>query len=119
MGLKSFIKMYPSENDQRQFTEINPLYDWESSGSGVLMNKNGYIVTNNHVVSGTNRIRIAFQNDSIDYNAVVVSQNEQSDVAILKIEDSRFSSNIDPVNWNTSFNLGQKYLRSVTQSAIK
>lgn len=108
MGLKSFIKMYPSENEQRKFTEINPLYDWESSGSGVLMNRDGYIVTNNHVVSGANKIRIAFQNDSIDYNAVVVSQNEQSDVAILKIEDSRFSSNINPVNWNTSFNLGQK-----------
>lgn len=108
MGLKSFIKMYPSENEQRKFTEINPLYDWESSGSGVLMNKDGYIVTNNHVVSGANRIRIAFQNDSIDYNAVVVSQNEQSDVAILKIEDPRFSSDIKPVNWNTSFNLGQK-----------
>jgi len=108
MGLKSFIKMYPSENDQRQYTEINPLFDWESSGSGVLVNNEGIIVTNNHVASGAKKIRVSFQNDSIEYNAIILSQNEQTDVAILKIDDERFTSELKPVNWNTSFNLGQK-----------
>lgn len=108
MGLKSFIKMYPSENDQRQYTEINPLFDWESSGSGVLLNNEGIIVTNNHVASGAKKIRVSFQNDSIEYNAIILSQNEQTDVAILKIDDERFTSELKPVNWNTSFNLGQK-----------
>jgi S1-C subfamily serine protease len=108
MGIKSFVKMYPSEGELRKYNEVNPLFDWESSGSGVLINKDGYIVTNNHVATGADRIRIAFQNDSIDYNAVIISQNEATDVAILKIEDDRFESNIEPVNWETDFNLGQK-----------
>ena len=108
MGIKSFIKMFPIEGESRSYSEINPLFDWESSGSGVLINREGYIVTNNHVATGADRIRIAFQNDSTDYNAIIISQNEATDVAILKIEDDRFESNIDPVNWETDFNLGQK-----------
>jgi S1-C subfamily serine protease len=108
MGIKSFIKMYPIEGERRNYAEINPLFDWESSGSGVLINNEGYIVTNNHVAAGAKTIRIAFQNDSTDYNAIIISQNEATDVAILKIEDDRFESNIEPVNWETDFNLGQK-----------
>ena len=108
MGLKSFIKMYPSEGEKRRYEEVNPVFDWESSGSGVLINQSGYIVTNNHVATGAKKIRIAFQNDSIDYNAVIVSQNEQNDVAILKIVDERFTSDLKPVMWSNEFNLGQK-----------
>lgn len=108
MGVKSFVKMYPSENESRKYNEINPLFDWESSGSGALINKDGYIVTNNHVVTGADKIRIAFQNDSIDYNAVIISQNEAADVAVLQIVDNRFKSEITPVSWSTDFNLGQK-----------
>ena len=108
MGLKSFIKMYPSEGEKRRYEEVNPVFDWESSGSGVLINQSGYIVTNNHVATGAKKIRIAFQNDSIDYEAVIVSQNEENDIAILKIVDDRFKCDLDPVRWNTSFSLGQK-----------
>jgi len=108
MGLKSFIKMFPSNQDSREFNEINPLFDWESSGSGALINKGGYIVTNNHVITGANKIRIAFQKDSIDYDAVIISQNEAADVAVLQIVDDRFKSEITPVSWSTDFNLGQK-----------
>jgi len=106
--LKSFVKMYPSKGENRKYSEINPLFDWESSGSGVLINKEGYVLTNNHVATGAKKIRVTFQNDSVDYNAVIISQNEATDVAILKIEDDRFKSNIEPVKWQTDFRLGQK-----------
>jgi S1-C subfamily serine protease len=108
MGLKSFVKMYPTKGEKRKYSEINPLFDWASSGSGVLINKEGYIITNNHVATGAKKIRIAFQNDSIDYNAVIISQNKATDVAILKIEDDRFESNIAPIKWETDFRLGEK-----------
>lgn len=110
MGVKSFVKMYPSENETRKFYDVNPDLDWESSGSGVLMNKDGYIATNNHVTTGAKRIRVVFQNDTIEYNAKVISQNENTDVAILKIDDERFSSNLPPTKWQTDFKLGQKVL---------
>ena len=50
MGVKSFIKMYPAEGETRQYREINPMVDWESSGSGVLINNKGFLATNNHVI---------------------------------------------------------------------
>ena len=108
MGVKSFIKMYPAEGETRQYREINPMVDWQSSGSGVLINNKGYIATNNHVINGAEKIRISFQNDSIDYEAKIISQNEENDVAIVQITDSRFKSAVKPVKWNSSVSLGEK-----------
>lgn len=108
MGVKSFVKMFPSENETRKFYDINPDLDWESSGSGVLINNQGYIATNNHVSAKAKQIRIIFQNDTIEYNARVVSQNENTDVAILKIEDERFNCELKPIEWQTKISLGQK-----------
>lgn len=108
MGVKSFIKMYPAEGEKRRYREVNPLIDWESSGSGVLINSSGFIATNNHVVTGAKQIRVAFQNDSLDYEAKIFSQNEGSDVAIIQITDKRFKKSISPVKWSNSIALGQK-----------
>ena len=108
MGLKSFVKMFPVEGETRQYREINPLVDWQSSGSGVLINNKGFIATNNHVIKGAEKIRISFQNDSVDYIANIISQNEENDVAIIQITDSRFKSAVNPINWNSSFSLGEK-----------
>ena len=108
MGLKSFIKMFPAEGETRQYREINPMVDWQSSGSGVLINNNGFIATNNHVIKGAKKIRISFQNDTVDYEAKIISQNEENDVAIIQITDSRFKSAVNPVKWNSSVSLGEK-----------
>ena len=108
MGLKSFVKIFPAEGETRQYREINPLVDWESSGSGVLINNKGFIATNNHVIKGAKKIRISFQNDSVDYIANIISQNEENDVAIIQITDSRFKSAVNPVKWNSSVSLGEK-----------
>jgi len=108
MGVKSFIKMFPAEGETRQYREINPMVDWQSSGSGVLINNNGFIATNNHVIKGAKKIRISFQNDTADYEAKIISQNEENDVAIVQITDSRFKSAVKPIKWNSSVSLGEK-----------
>ena len=100
--------MYPAEGETRQYREINPMVDWESSGSGVLINNKGFLATNNHVIKGAKKIRVSFQNDSVDYDAKIISQNEENDVAIVQIIDSRFKSAVEPINWNTSVSLGEK-----------
>ncbi len=108
MGIKSFIKMYPADGEKRRYIEINPMVDWQTSGSGVLINNKGYIATNNHVINGAKKIRISFQNDTLDYEAKIISQNEENDVAIVKIIDTRFKSTVKPINWNSSISLGEK-----------
>lgn len=54
-------------------------------GSGVILSADGYIVTNNHVIDGAERLEVTLNDNSI-YNAKVVGADPSTDVALLKIE---------------------------------
>jgi S1-C subfamily serine protease len=58
-----------------------------SSGSGVIVSEDVYIVTNNHVIDGASELRVTL-NDKRSYLAKVVSQDPSTDIALLKIEES-------------------------------
>ncbi|MBP6117017.1 MAG: DegQ family serine endoprotease [Neisseriaceae bacterium] len=54
-------------------------------GSGFIISKDGYILTNTHVVSGSQQIKVML-NDKREYSAKLIGQDLQSDVSLLKIE---------------------------------
>lgn len=56
-----------------------------SSGSGVIISADGYIVTNNHVVEGANEVDISLENNE-RYSATVVGTDPTTDLALLKID---------------------------------
>lgn len=56
-------------------------------GSGVIIDANGYIVTNHHVIDGAEQIRVAL-NDNRTFDARVVGSDPPSDLAVLKIDAS-------------------------------
>lgn len=56
-------------------------------GSGVIVSKDGYIATNFHVIRGADRIDVTL-NDQRSYEAKVKSKDPNTDVAILKIEET-------------------------------
>jgi Do/DeqQ family serine protease len=56
-----------------------------SLGSGVIVNPNGYILTNNHVVAGATDVDV-FTRDKKKYTAKVVGTDPRTDVAVLKID---------------------------------
>jgi serine protease Do len=56
-----------------------------SSGSGVIISEDGYIVTNNHVIENATRIDISLE-DNTRYSARVVGTDPTTDLALLKIE---------------------------------
>ena len=55
------------------------------SGSGVIIREDGYIVTNNHVIEGADKIQVTL-NTNQTYDAVLVGADPATDVALLKIE---------------------------------
>ena len=58
-----------------------------STGSGVIVNSDGYIVTNNHVVQGGDKITVVLNNSKKEYVAKVVGTDPGSDLALIKIEE--------------------------------
>ncbi|HMV82808.1 MAG TPA: DegQ family serine endoprotease [Blastocatellia bacterium] len=55
-------------------------------GSGVIVNSDGYILTNNHVIDGANDIKIAFH-DGREVKARVIGADPKTDIALLKVEE--------------------------------
>jgi serine protease Do len=61
----------------------------EQSGTGFVVDKNGYIVTNNHVVDGVDRIKVKLHGDDTEYKARVIGTDRETDLAVLKIDARR------------------------------
>lgn len=59
-----------------------------SLGSGVILNANGYIVTNFHVVDGADRVRVKLNDDppGVLHDAKVIGSDRETDLAVIKIE---------------------------------
>lgn len=114
MGIKSFVKMYPSVEDSRKYNQINPLVDWDASGSGVIIDARGLVATNHHVIEGAKKIRIKISvSDSIfkEFEARVLVEDVKNDIAILQIQDTSFANlKIKSRSFRTNFKLGDEVM---------
>jgi serine protease Do len=61
----------------------------KSLGSGVIVDKRGFILTNNHVVEQATKIQVSLNGDTTKYTAKVVGVDEPTDLAVIKIEASK------------------------------
>ncbi len=79
----------------------------EGSGSGWVYDKSGHIVTNNHVIAGSDLIEVTLF-DGSSHQAKVVGTDPQNDIAVIKIDAE--PAQLFPVNLGNSDNLlvGQK-----------
>ncbi len=60
------------------------------AGSGVVITKDGYIVTNHHVVDGANKITVRTK-DGKEYEAKLIGKDEKTDLAVIKISGDSFT----------------------------
>lgn len=63
----------------------------ESSGSGVIITSDGYIVTNNHVVEGADELEV-ITSDKQSYPAKVIGRDPSTDIAVIKVEKNGLSA---------------------------
>src|SRR6266436_405967 len=57
-----------------------------SLGSGVIVSRDGYILTNDHVVDGADEVKVTLAKEKKVYTAKVVGKDSKTDIALLKIE---------------------------------
>jgi serine protease Do len=82
-----------------------------SLGSGVIVDRNGYILTNNHVVEQATKIQVKLHNDSKRYNARVIGRDTETDLAVIKIDPDHAlpvaklgnSDSVRPGEWVLAF----------------
>ena len=86
--------------------------EWIGNGSGIIISKSGYIITNHHVIEDADDIEVEFiLNDEVQkFNAEIVQVDKTNDLAILKIFDMNFDGVEDlPYNFKTrSSDVGTK-----------
>ncbi|MFC1488616.1 DegQ family serine endoprotease [Thermodesulfobacteriota bacterium] len=75
---QDFFDRFFGNGPQREFKQ-------RSLGSGFIIDQNGYIVTNNHVVEHADEIQIKLKNGN-EYEADIVGRDPSTDLALLKIE---------------------------------
>lgn len=70
------------------------------SGSGVIISADGYIVTNNHVVDGADKLTVTLNNND-EYNARVIGTDPNTDLALIKISPEK-GKTLDPIAFGNS-----------------
>jgi serine protease Do len=88
-GLQDFFQRFfggpGGGGNQFQFGEPEDQRS-KSLGSGVVVDRNGYILTNNHVVEKATRITVKFMNDATEYPATVIGTDTDTDLAVIHVD---------------------------------
>ncbi len=75
----------------KDMREPNREFHAPSTGSGMIISRDGYILTNNHVVDNADKVTVKTQNGK-EYEAKIIGVDPETDVAVIKV-DNNFESN--------------------------
>jgi S1-C subfamily serine protease len=84
-GGNTINQIYKADANGVAFIE-SKVAEGVDSGSGIVLDDEGHILTNNHVVEGGNEITVSLEAEGTAYPATVVGTEPNSDLALLKIE---------------------------------
>lgn len=93
------------QQQRRQQQQEKPRQQQIGLGSGVIIDADGYIVTNNHVIADAERLEVTL-NDNRNYAATVVGSDPLTDLAVIKI-DAPADMHVIPMGDSDSLHVGQ------------
>ena len=76
--MEDFFEKFFGEKPQQEFKQ-------RSLGSGFIIDKEGYIVTNNHVIENADRIKVKLNNGK-EFDAEIIGRDPNTDIALIKIK---------------------------------
>jgi serine protease Do len=95
-----------------------------SSGSGFLVSKNGYILTNSHVIHEADKIVVVLNNQE-EFDAKLIGQDSRTDLAVIKIEGKDFpylelgnSDELEVAEWVMAIGSPFQFQSSVTVGVV-
>jgi len=91
----------PGNNNQPNVPQVS-----QALGSGFVWNKDGYIVTNNHVVDGATKIEVKFA-DGTALPAKLIGTDPDSDLAVIKVDNPGFTLTPITLSSTTDVKVGQ------------
>ena len=109
---KSVVNIASVRMMQDQVFRVFPV---QGVGSGIIIDDKGHILTNNHVIDGSDRLRVTL-GDSKQVSAKVVGTDEETDLAVVRAEPLEINSK-DPVKFQP-VNLGNSEELKVGQIVI-
>tara|TARA_X000000950_G_C13878880_1_gene646010 strand:+ start:786 stop:2321 length:1536 start_codon:yes stop_codon:yes gene_type:complete len=91
-------RIYPKLDSKKSSNSRKKSGSWEGNGSGIIISKSGFIVTNHHVIEDADEIEVEFiLNEEIQkFNAELVQVDKVNDLAIIKIFDMNFDGVDEP-----------------------
>jgi serine protease Do len=98
---KSVVNIASVRMMQDQLFRVFPV---QGVGSGIVIDTRGHILTNNHVIDETDKLRVTF-GDSKQVNAKVVGKDEETDLAVVRAEldtNSNDGITLQPANFGNS-----------------
>ena len=97
-GMFDFFFGQPGQRQQPQRQQPKKSEPVQSGlGSGVIISEDGYIVTNNHVVDGADKLEVLL-NDNSSYDAKIIGTDEATDLALIKID----AKGLSPITFGDS-----------------
>jgi serine protease Do len=84
-GMDDFFRFFGGNPFGFGSPEMAP-HRTEAVGSGVVVDHNGYIITNNHVVDKADKIQVKFPGDLTEYDAKVIGVDSPTDLAVIRVQ---------------------------------
>ncbi len=100
---KSIVYISTTQDVSKEMQQMHPFFEEffgrgrtpqhseprQGLGSGVIVSKDGYIVTNNHVIENADKITVHINGEATPYEAKIIGKDPKSDLAVIKVNIKR------------------------------